>query len=320
MKRFLSMMLVMALMAGMFAFGAMTVSAAGNPLEVTLDFKDEIIEIKVDPDVYFNGDVLYTLVKDPAKYADKPDKAKWFPLIGFDADDSITMDISKFIPKKADKSFFIYFVVKPELISYGSAGVPAGDISNDQKIELVGREAGKDTIKKANEGIYFDFADYKLKNGATAAIEYRVGLGSWAGLAAASEVDLMFDAFPAGAVGVARVPASATAFASTEVKFKIPAQPKAPKIDKIKFEDGILKNVSDKLEVLIDDDPDKFYLEDSWLTLKKNMTLAEFRTGVGLGATATKMSLFVIRVAGTNKKLPSVTAVVKDFAVPVPTP
>ena len=62
----------------------------------------------------------------------------------------------------------------------------------------------------------------------TAVCDYRVGLSAW--IPAGDSINVAGDCNPTGATVEIRVAATASSFATTSVKVKVPAQPKAPKV------------------------------------------------------------------------------------------
>ena len=195
-KRLASMVLVMAMMVGMFAFGALTVGAA-----VEYDAVEEKITGIADGS-------FYTLKYDESKV----DKAKWFPVIGGE------LDVSKLIPKKSDVKYTVGIVLAT---NYKGAATEKANVTS---VQFSGRgEAPKKDDNKLE-------TDNTIKLATTS--EWRLGLGAWQKESAL--IPAFFAAaqnFPFGAVMEVRTAATTTAAASLKVvKIKIAAQPKAPNV------------------------------------------------------------------------------------------
>ena len=278
------MMLVMAMMVGMFAFGALTVGAAGPTAVYKTD--TEIIEITgADAD----NPLWYALKYDISKH----DKTKWFPVVG-DGDGKASIDVAKFIPKKfvAGKEYKIAFVTDLAATSVDAALL----------IPLAGR--GEAPAKDKNG--YGEDGKIALAD----STEWRLGIGNWQPKTAFSA--LYFDKaeyFPFGAVMEVRTaPAGDLAASAKVVKIKISAQPKAPKVV---VKDGKLNNKKDALEFLDGTTWKKISAEK--ITVEDLAKLFETEPIVKTDVT--------FRSAKAGKKPYSATVTVKDIDfAPVVTP
>ena len=215
-KRLASMMLVMAMMVGMFA---LVVSA-----DVAYDSEKEKITGLTEGD-------FYALKYDGAKFA----SAKWFPVSGTD------LDIAKLIPKDSTKKYVI------GILSAADYKGAETDKTKVNPVTIPGR--GKAPEKDKNK--YDETTKAIVLADGT---EWRLGISStWKGKAAfTSEYFAKADNFPFGAVMEVRTAADTDkelAASLKVLKIKIAAQPKAPNVtwDESK---GVMKGwKADKMEI-----------------------------------------------------------------------
>jgi len=186
------------MIATMFSFGAMSVSAA---ITASVDYsKGEVATIGAS-----------SLDAAPVYYAlkynnERPERARWMPMQG------TTLDISKYIPKaNATTEYIIGFILKADL-----------EAGNVDATELKLAPRATDIARTA---VTWDPATGELK-GATTDMEYRMEGCGW--LDAATDLKISAARIPTGTTVYLRTKATTTTPASREIKVKIAAQPKAP--------------------------------------------------------------------------------------------
>jgi len=190
------------MIATMFSFGAMSVSAAPSTVTVTVNYLTTGEVATLGSESTDAAPVYYALKYDKEKHS----KAKWMPIQG------TTLDISKYIPKAtATSNYIIGFILKSELEA-GTFDV--------KELEVVPRAA--DIAKTAVTWT----PGTGMLAGTTTAMQYRMEGGGW--IDATASLEISAARIPTATTIYLRTKATATIPASREIKVKIAAQPKAP--------------------------------------------------------------------------------------------
>jgi len=280
-----------------FSFGSLNVSAASGGNASTFNFTIDYLR----ETVFVAGAVFDTTSSlEDAKclmYALKVDssdaravgRAKWFPTY------SGEIDVSKYIPNKGNKSYFIAF--------------KSSDDDRNEKVESVELKA-RQTIGRAD--VTYD-TDKQQITAVGGGFEVKLNDdvyddgGNW-GLDLSDEKSILIpkELLPTGGTALARKKAITEgdnkAFASATIRIKLPAPPKPVNTSRItllpegdrKNKDAYFKGVTDKMEVLADD--------GTWKRLGKNMKAADFDK-LNPKKTETKDGdvVFEVRVAARGK-------------------
>lgn len=331
-KKITALILVTVMITSVFAFGSVTVSASTTPIpevEVgggenpayTATYDAEWEDIIIDGDDVPTGDLFYALKFNAAK----PESASWFPIYGE------TLDIAKYIPTKSGKTYVIGFILLADL--------QAGKFENAKALTIPARVVSP--LKTKNK--YDPKTGLSLDVGA----EVKFDLGSWIDKEVVDELSELSgengetinwfttaENFPFGAKGEIRMKADFDNHkaASSSLKFKIPAQPKAPKVtfDKIGEEtvkvDGAdktvdimgLKGAKSTMEI----STSKNFLENEVIDGTDKMKAADLKasklftggTASGVIGENNKATIY-IRLKATDKKPYSIVTVVEvDFS------
>jgi hypothetical protein len=150
-RKLLSMTLAVVMIASLFTFGAMTVSA--NP---DLEWSGELVEWCAITETFTanNGPVLYALRYNP----DSHERARWIPLIG-------TLDASRIIPRRntqLDRQGAVNARYRPTLIAFKCASAtlaatPTGLAGDDHLIDIIHLQ-GRDDLAR-NSIVWSGFAN-----------------------------------------------------------------------------------------------------------------------------------------------------------------
>ena len=231
-RKIMSMALAIAMIASMFTFGAMTVSAAAPT--GTISYTAETLTV-TGATWGATGFTHYYALKAPATLTTEDNatnnamayKLKWFPVYG-------PLDISRLIPRAGATS-----VYRIALITASDYETP---FRGDDRVMTAKWQADELAIVDiaarpalARDAVKYDVQNGKLEitGGADAALyQLQVGIGTWT-----TGVTAMTTALPAAdfltgqTVNVRLAPvttANSEAFASPAVRVKIPAVPAAP--------------------------------------------------------------------------------------------
>jgi hypothetical protein len=220
-------------------------------------------------------------------------KLKWYPVYGN------TIDISKVIPKSSAVKYNIVLKDSKDTLT---------NVDNMTVVTINGRPEVKTIITKTT--LAYDLASQTIKNTTSAKVAVSLGLDSTYSIVldASTGVTAIGDVavwkFPSGATAVAKSVASQEdeRFASANFKFKIPAQPKAPKITATAVKAGSPKVVvdyrlglTDKVEVLIGKYNVLSTLDTAWIkaselvkgTLPKDLLASNLAGVAGVTPSAT---------------------------------
>jgi len=226
------MALAIAMIASMFTFGAMNVSATAPT--GTVSYTDETLTV-TGATWGSGGFTHYYALKAPAALQNTDDatnnamayKLKWFPVYG-------PLDISRLIPRAgATAAYRIALITASDYEPpyRGDDRVMTAKWQADELtiIDLVARPA------LARDAVKYDIQNGKLDitGGADAALyQLQVGIGAWtAGVTAMTTALPAADFLTGQTINVRLAPVTITgseAFASAAVKVKIPAVPAAP--------------------------------------------------------------------------------------------
>lgn len=241
-NKILSGLLLVAMIASMFSFMSIGVSAksivdwADDPVgSITSLSINEFDETLMADGV---SQLMYALLGKKNSDADIA-KAKWFPIIG-------DLDISKYIPKKAGDKYLIVIRGINDIASDGKVTKPV-------KVELNGRRDVKTLLPKTVLPVWKPATGTNVDgiyNATTTDVEIKLGIGTWM-ILGEDPLEIAPEAFPAGVAGSVRLPAQEEngVFATAEVKFTIKAQPKAPKIPTT----APIKGLKTNMEISVDD-------------------------------------------------------------------
>ena len=303
-RKITAWLLVIAMIAVMIPAMAMSVGASSG--HGTIDYADETLEFSAPS----NGAVAaYSLRFVQANAA----RARWFPV--YSADNKI--DISRFIPRRLGQTYTI------------------GLKHTDGSVSSVTLNARPQAL--ARDAIKYNPITNKITGPTNAEVKFDIG--GWVNLNStdpdfintAGEIDAYASNFPTGATGLARVRAvDGVSWASATTRFRIPAQPRAPKAPTVRADrDGVffLNGANDKMEYTVFANVAAYEaavlnyaaLEGKvWNALSRNTKLSDL---VGVNGTTDKLAvdnIILFRIAATDRRPASAIATYAITAADIP--